>query len=260
MDVNYNSTQSTFGFSPPPPSEYSTSNQGSTRSGHSVDRQGCMKLEISRNVGRFRKIGLGTRIILPFKTAANTFVRYGIGSALGITIASAFVGNIAGGAVTGLATLPLAGIVKLGEMLAGSKKGIAGKVLMAGSRIGSYLGAIAAGAVTSVPSALAGLGIGMAAGVGGFILGIRDTCKTDIYRLEAEHKTLNEFFDALKEFSQKAWKFAKKAFELPQSSYQPLDEESDVLDKESLTPGLTLDPPKVNVASATSSHNVSDED
>ena len=146
-----------------------------------------------------KKTSLAKRLALPFKTAANNFVRWGLDSALLLNFAGGLTCGTAGAVVTTTVALPIAGVIKLGEMLTGSKKMIAGKFLGGSCLAGLFAGGLVGGVVAAPPAVLAGVGIGLAAGAVGLLQGAKNACKKEMPGIKPQHSILKPFFDRLQE-------------------------------------------------------------
>lgn len=211
---------------------------GVTSAGHQVEKRDLEKGELSdiSNEIPSRKTKLAERVKLPFKTAGTQFAKWGLTTAVAIGAAGAVVGGLLGGAVTGAVTAPIAGVIKLVELAAGSKKGIAGTVMLSAFTLGCLSGGVIGTSAVIQPAVIAGLGIGLAAGGVGFLRGIYDACKGDVGRMEREGKTLSQLLKNSRQVTDNITRTAREKLRCHKTSQDDVYRQ-EILEKV-LPPGL----------------------
>ena len=164
---------------------------------------------------------IGQRLTCPFATAGNLFIKTihkTVQRAASLAIIPGFlVGGIAGA----VASIPVAGVVKLVEMLARTNTNYGPKVFLGALTLGATLGGSTTGDMGACAGFIAGVGLGIVGSLIGFGKGLRDAVTGDVHRLEREKLTLKDFFKQVSENEEKSkreWQAFVKQLAKPQSS------------------------------------------
>ncbi|UYM18025.1 hypothetical protein [Endozoicomonas euniceicola] len=200
-----NSVSVTQGYTQTPTTETTPTNTGRSRSGHDVTEATPVPVLSSPEMHKaattapaYKKgATIGQRLACPFATAGNLLVKTAYAVAKGARILACAPGSLAGG-IAGLAVgIPVAGVVKLVEMLAGTNTNYGLKVILGGVAVGGIIGSSVTGGAGAFAGALAGVGLGIVSGLIGFGKGVRDAVRGDVHRLEREKLTLKDFFEQI---------------------------------------------------------------
>ncbi|MET4692598.1 hypothetical protein [Endozoicomonas lisbonensis] len=157
----------------------------------------------SFNPAPIKKVTIGQRLACPFTTAGNLFTRTLFNTVHRAVELASIPGLLVGGIAGAAVSIPVAGVVKLVEMLARTNTNYGPKVILGGAVMGAVLGASTTGRIGAFAGALAGAGLGIVGGLIGFGKGVRDAVTGDVQRLKREKLTLNDFFEQLRENEKK---------------------------------------------------------
>ncbi|MFK0569715.1 hypothetical protein [Endozoicomonas sp.] len=140
---------------------------------------------------------LKKRIACIFKTGGNYFARTFLSTAIAINTAGVLIGGLLGACAGVAITAPLAGVVKLVEILTRKNTGYGQAILNNGACLGFLVTGFLTGQISGGLGVIAGLGLGLAAGGIGLVRGAYDGMKGDVSRLSQEGKTLSDFLHSI---------------------------------------------------------------
>ena len=174
---------------------------GRSRSGHDVTQVTSAPVlrqeAATANPACKKGVSIGKRLVCPFATAGNLFVRTVFSTARRAFKLAGIPGLMAGGIAGFAVSTPVAGTVKLVKMLARTNTKYGSGVIKEGTSWGALMGGFTTGGIGAFAGALAGVGLGIVGGLIGFGKGVRDAVTGDVHRLEREKLTLKNFFEQI---------------------------------------------------------------
>ena len=168
-----------------------------------------------------KRATIGQRLTCPFATAGNLFIKTIYKTVQRAASLASIPGFLVGGIAGAVASIPVAGVVKLVEMLARTNTNYGPKVFLGAVILGATLGGSTTGGMGACAGVIAGVGLGIVGGLIGFGKGLRDAVTGDVHRLEREKLTLKDFFKQVsenKERSEREWQAFVEQLAEPQSS------------------------------------------
>ena len=230
-----NSTPTSLGYTPASAQKSQAIQTGKSSKGQNVEVAVPTPVltlpevqEASPSSAHRKKASIGQRLACPFSTAGNHFVKTAYTTSELSSLVASLPGALAGVVVGAVVSAPVAAVVKLFEMVTGAKTGFGGKVLSGGCYLGECLGAGVMEQLGRSLGAIAGVGLGIAAGVIGFGKGIRDAVTGDVDRAIREKSTLKDFFGYMEEAKEEQKELQRAAAEQFQTTEKP-DKASELL-------------------------------
>lgn len=203
-------------------------NTGQSRNGYEVMKTTPVPVLTSPDIKEaastpaYRKrTTIGQRLACPFTTAGNLFIKTIYKTVKRAANLACIPGLLVGGIAGAVASIPVAGVVKLVEMLARANTNYGPKVFLGGAALGAILGGSTTGRLGAFAGVIAGTGLGIVGGLIGFGKGLRDAVTGDVHRLEREKLTLKDFFGQVRENEEKSkreWQAFVEQLVTPQSS------------------------------------------